>query len=124
MMVVGHCFRIGAMFTAAKSFHHVVQEKKASSHVLVTSGVYSIVRHPSYFGWTLWAVGTQVMLVNPLCTLAFIFASLRFFQDRIPKEEKFLVDFFGEQYIEYARKTPIWLPTVVSYIKESESDYS
>ena len=27
MMVVGHCFRIGAMFTAAKSFHHVVQEK-------------------------------------------------------------------------------------------------
>lgn len=58
MIVVGHFFRIGAMFTAAQSFHHQVQYEKAVSHTLVTSGVYQMVRHPSYFGWTLWAVGT------------------------------------------------------------------
>ncbi|KAJ9524601.1 hypothetical protein QJQ45_024186, partial [Haematococcus lacustris] len=29
------------------------------------------VRHPGYLGWWLWAVGTQVLLANPLATLAF-----------------------------------------------------
>ena len=58
MIIVGHFFRIGAMFTAAQSFHHKVQWQKAREHKLITSGVYQMVRHPSYFGWTLWAVGT------------------------------------------------------------------
>ena len=79
MVVTGHFLRIAAMFTAARNFHHVVQEKKSKTHVLVTSGVYRFVRHPSYLGWTIWAVGTQVMLANPICIVAFIFASLKFF---------------------------------------------
>jgi len=57
-IVLGHFIRIGAMFTARKSFHHMVQEKKASTHTLVTTGVYAYFRHPSYFGWTVWALGT------------------------------------------------------------------
>ena len=105
------------MFTAAQSFHHKVQYEKADSHVLVTSGVYQLVRHPSYFGWTLWAVGTQVMLVNPISIVGFIGASVMFFKDRIPYEEELLVDFFGEAYIKYALKTPICLPFVESFIK-------
>ena len=66
MITIGHFFRAGAEFTAAKSFHHIVQEEKATTHTLVTRGVYSIVRHPSYFGWMIWAVGLQVLLGNPL----------------------------------------------------------
>ena len=120
MLVIGHFFRIGAMFTAAQSFHHKVQYEKADSHVLVTSGVYQLVRHPSYFGWTLWAVGTQVMLVNPVSTVGFIGASFMFFKDRIPYEEELLVDFFGEAYIKYALKTPIGLPFIESFIRESD----
>ena len=27
-------------------------------------------RHPSYFGWTMWAVGTQVLLSNYLCIVS------------------------------------------------------
>jgi len=122
MIVVGHFFRIGAMFTAAQSFHHQVQYEKAASHTLVTSGVYQMVRHPSYFGWTLWAVGTQVMLFNPICIVGFSIASNLFFRDRIPHEEELLVDFFGEAYIEYALKTPIWLPGITSAIREVDID--
>lgn len=29
------------------------------------------VRHPGYLGWLLWAVGTQVLLCNPVTTIAF-----------------------------------------------------
>ena len=28
-------------------------------------------RHPGYLGWYLWAVGTQVLLLNPVSTLLF-----------------------------------------------------
>ena len=97
-----------------------MQYEKADSHVLVTTGVYQLVRHPSYFGWTLWAVGTQVMLVNPVSTVGFIGASFMFFKDRIPYEEELLVDFFGEAYIKYALKTPIGLPFIESFIRESD----
>ena len=58
MIVVGQAFRTLAEFTAAKSFNHLVQDEKDEKHVLVTNGVYRLVRHPSYFGWMLWAVGT------------------------------------------------------------------
>ena len=58
MVIVGHTFRISAMFTAARNFTHVVAHEKVEEHKLVTTGVYSICRHPSYFGWFLWSIGT------------------------------------------------------------------
>ena len=60
------------------------------------------------------------MLANPISIAGFIFASHLFFKDRIPYEEELLVDFFGDAYIEYALKTPIWLPGIESYIKEED----
>ena len=30
-----------------------------------------VFRHPGYFGFMLWALGMQLLLVNPLCILAF-----------------------------------------------------
>lgn len=58
MIVVGHVFRIGAEFTAGSNFNHKIQFYKDEKHELVTHGLYSVSRHPSYFGWFLWAVGT------------------------------------------------------------------
>ena len=34
--------------------------------------VYGRVRHPGYLGFALWAVGTQLLLANPLCCCMFI----------------------------------------------------
>jgi protein-S-isoprenylcysteine O-methyltransferase Ste14 len=31
-----------------------------ADHQLITSGVFSLMRHPSYVGWFYWSVGTQV----------------------------------------------------------------
>ncbi len=70
----------------------------------------------------MWAVGTQVMLSNPIAIVAFSISSNMFFRDRIPHEEQLLVEFFGEAYIDYALKTPIWLPGITSAIKELDID--
>ena len=60
------------------------------------------------------------MLVNPISIVGFTFASYLFFKDRIPYEEELLVDFFGQAYIKYALKTPIWMPFIESYIRDED----
>ena len=102
MVLVGHTFRIGSMFYAGKNFNHVVQTKKNMGHQLVTSGPYRFSRHPSYFGWTLWAVGTQLVLSNYICAILWFMAAHAFFKNRIPHEEHYLIKFFGPGYLEYA----------------------
>lgn len=103
------------MFTARKSFHHLVQDKKAPTHVLVTDGIYSWLRHPSYFGWTVWALGTQIILGNPVSFVAYGFAAYSFFKGRIPYEEYKLHQFFGQDYADYCKKVPIRMPFIKSY---------
>lgn len=48
------------MITAGTSFTHLISYDKRRDHRLVTRGVYSLFRHPSYVGWFWWSVGTQV----------------------------------------------------------------
>lgn len=61
MVFCGDSLRKAAMLTAGSNFNHIVQNEKARSHVLVTSGVYAHFRHPSYVGWFYWSIGTQVL---------------------------------------------------------------
>ena len=35
------------------------------NHVLVTSGPYAIVRHPSYTGWYMFVAGQALLLLSP-----------------------------------------------------------
>lgn len=58
--LLGETIRKGAMFQARANFTHIIAEEKRPGHRLVKSGFYSVVRHPSYLGWFLWSVGTQV----------------------------------------------------------------
>ena len=43
----------------------------------------SITRHPSYFCFFYWAMGTQIALANPVSTLVFAIVLWRFFNRRI-----------------------------------------
>lgn len=66
-------------------------------------------------GWSLWAVGTQVALANPITAPLFAFAAYKFFDSRIPSEERYLHEFFGDDYIDYSYKVPTRMPFVSSY---------
>ena len=37
----------------------------------LTTSLCRYMRHPGYLGWYLWAVGTQVLLLNPVTTVLF-----------------------------------------------------
>ncbi|XP_054271991.1 protein-S-isoprenylcysteine O-methyltransferase-like isoform X1 [Macrosteles quadrilineatus] len=112
LCIGGECLRKCAMWTARTNFNHVVQSVRHNDHQLVTHGIYSVCRHPSYVGWFYWSMGTQMILVNPLCFVAYILASWKFFHDRIMVEEITLINFFGEQYLDYQKKVSTGLPFI------------
>lgn len=109
MVVIGEAIRKTAMITAKGNFTHIIRRYKQPDHQLITWGIYRFTRHPGYLGWYIWAVGTQVMLVNPLCVCAFAYVSWRFFYQRIQIEERLLNNFFPA-YQEYAARTPTLIP--------------
>uniref|UniRef100_A0A7S2SR19 Protein-S-isoprenylcysteine O-methyltransferase n=1 Tax=Rhizochromulina marina TaxID=1034831 RepID=A0A7S2SR19_9STRA len=112
LIAIGQFFRSAAMWTARESFNHLIVEHLAPEHRLITHGVYRIFRHPSYFGWFWWCVGTQVLLCNPIVALLYAGAAWNFFQTRVPYEEATLLRLFGEEYKLYAQRTPVAIPFV------------
>ena len=106
----GQSMRTLAMIQAGPSFTHLIAHHRQPHHVLVTQGVYRIFRHPAYFGWFYWSVGTQLILANPICLVGYSIVSWKFFQNRLEEEEEHLLMMFGEEYAEYKRKTWIGIP--------------
>jgi len=70
-IIVGESLRKTAIITAGHNFTHKIQFSRREAHALVTHGVYHYMRHPGYAGWVLWAIGTQLVLCNPLCAVLF-----------------------------------------------------
>jgi len=108
----GQLIRLIAFYTAGNNFTHEVATKKQKDHLLVTSGIYHIFRHPGYFGWFWWAIGTQIVVGNPVCFVGYAAASWKFFESRIRIEEQFLLSFFGQQYVNYRINTRTWIPFI------------
>ena len=108
----GDLIRKAAMIQAGVSFTHLVQYSRRANHKLVTDGVYSYVRHPTYTGWTLFAVFSQIMMLNPVCTVLFTYAAFVFFSERVEEEELLLISFFGSEYVKYKSKVPSGLPFI------------
>lgn len=85
-MGVGQIVRSLAMAHAAGNFNHHVQSRWKDGHVLVTDGIYAVFRHPSYFGFFWWGLGTQLVLGNFVCFLLYAVVLWRFFAKRIERE--------------------------------------
>ncbi|KDR83633.1 hypothetical protein GALMADRAFT_55552 [Galerina marginata CBS 339.88] len=112
MVIVGQFLRSTAMIHASTNFSHSVAFQKRDTHRLVTDGVYGWFRHPSYAGFYYWALGTQLVLQNPLTFVLFTILLWRFFYYRTRAEEAALVKFFGNEYINYRRRVGTMIPFV------------
>ncbi|KII95073.1 hypothetical protein PLICRDRAFT_25696 [Plicaturopsis crispa FD-325 SS-3] len=112
MVVVGQALRSAAMIHASTNFSHSVAFRKAEAHRLVTDGVYAWFRHPSYAGFFYWALGTQLVLQNSLTFVIFAVLLWRFFYQRTRAEERALIKFFGDEYVQYRKKVGTKIPFV------------
>ncbi|KAI0969190.1 putative isoprenylcysteine carboxyl methyltransferase [Xylaria arbuscula] len=112
VVFVGQAARSLAMVQAGPSFNHTIQRKKKDDHDLVTTGVYSFLRHPAYFGFFYWGIGTQLVLGNPICFTGYVIVLWKFFASRIKSEEGDLIRFFGEDYTDYKRRVGTGIPFI------------
>ncbi|KAJ2906854.1 Protein-S-isoprenylcysteine O-methyltransferase [Zalerion maritima] len=110
LVLAGQAVRSAAMIQCGTNFNHTVQHMRARGHELVTTGIYATFRHPSYFGYFWWALGTQLVMGNVVCFFGFAVALWRFFSHRITYEEDFLVRFFGDEYVQYRNTVGTMIP--------------
>ncbi|TKA29792.1 hypothetical protein B0A50_03156 [Salinomyces thailandicus] len=101
-----------AMATAGTNFNHTPVQTRKADHELVTKGIYGWLRHPSYFGFFWWALGTQVLVGNKMCLFGYLIVLWTFFHRRIIAEEKTLMAFFGKDYEDFRKRTPTGIPFI------------
>jgi protein-S-isoprenylcysteine O-methyltransferase Ste14 len=109
VMVISNATMLGGLIimgTAWKQIHGAKGE-------LVTSGLYSRVRHPQYFALFLITVG---MLIQwPTIITAAMWPILMFMYYRLAlREEREMEASFGENYVAYKREVPMLLPRLGS----------
>lgn len=75
---------------------------------LVTNGPYALVRHPMYVGLTLAAWGALLIYFTWTTVYFAVFAPMLFLRAR--REEQALAAEFGEQWREYCKRVPAFLP--------------
>ena len=79
-------------------------------HSLVTDGIYRHIRHPMYAAHLLWAIAQGLLLENWLAGWAFLVMFVPFYLFRVPKEEKLMLEQFGQEYRQYISRTGRIIP--------------
>ncbi|HEX2998517.1 MAG TPA: isoprenylcysteine carboxylmethyltransferase family protein [Oculatellaceae cyanobacterium] len=83
-----------------------------SGHRLISSGPYHYVRHPSYAGFLLTALGIAVGYGSAIGMIAVPLLLLPGLAYRIRIEESLLQDHFGEEFRAYARQVRKLIPGI------------
>ena len=81
-------------------------------HRLVTTGVYSHVRHPMYSAFWLLALSQALLLPNWIAGPAGLVGFGTLFFCRVGREERMMMETFGEQYSQYAARTSRVIPGI------------
>jgi protein-S-isoprenylcysteine O-methyltransferase Ste14 len=79
-------------------------------HSLVTRGVYRYVRHPIYAAVWLSVIAQALMLHNWIAGLSGLICFLPVYGVRVPREERMMLDHFGETYRAYSEQVGRIIP--------------
>jgi len=71
---------------------------------LITSGIYSRLRHPIYLSFNLFCIGYNLLLLDWFLLILYIIGGIGLYFQAID-EEKILIEYFGDEYIGYMKKT-------------------
>jgi len=81
-------------------------------HRLVTDGIYSRIRHPMYTAFWLWAVAQALLLPNWVAGFAGLVGFGTLFFGRVAREERMMLEMFGDSYRAYMERTDRVFPMI------------
>jgi len=78
--------------------------------VVVAEGPYSVCRNPLYLGSFLLAAALGLFIKSWAFAVGILYVSLRYILVRVPAEEKQLKERHGEEYVQFCRRVPRFIP--------------
>jgi len=109
--LVGFALLQWAQVTLGKSWSDTPRMMK--QQILITSGPYRSIRHPIYTAFLLILGSTLFISSNWLIGLCWLGMTLLEVISRISFEESIMLEYFGDQYHEYMKKTGRLLPRMI-----------
>ena len=79
-------------------------------HALVTNGVFRYIRHPMYAAHLLWGIAQALLIQNWIAGLASVVVFLPLYVLRVRREERVMLEQFGEGYRSYMSRTGRIMP--------------
>jgi protein-S-isoprenylcysteine O-methyltransferase Ste14 len=105
---LGTVLVILSFYLAGKGLSIAFDDGKEGSGVIRKS-VFSVVRHPIYFSEVLFFLGLLVLSISLAAAVVWAIAIL-FLYHISRYEERLLLARFGEEYEQYMREVPMWIP--------------
>lgn len=104
-------YGVGTVFHAGGDYQKrsFKQQPDTSGHVLQT-GLWSLCRHPNYFGDFLIYVSFAVLAGHFYAWIAPVLNLLQYLFDAIPKNEQWASERYGDAWKVYERSTPRFFP--------------
>ena len=94
-------------FIKSKTTINPIKFKKVNK--LVTSGIYKYSRNPMYLGFLIIVISSSIFYLNIYSILTPLFFYLWINRFQIKREEIFLTEKFGKEYLSYKNKTRRWI---------------
>ena len=109
ILLIGILILINPIFRFIKSKTTIDPIKFKKVNKLIISGIYKYSRNPMYLGLLMIVISTSIFFLNILSiTTPFLFYCwINRFQ--IKREEIFLTEKFGKEYMSYKTKTRRWI---------------
>jgi protein-S-isoprenylcysteine O-methyltransferase Ste14 len=100
-----------AQITLGKSWSDTPRMMKEQT--LITSGPYQYIRHPIYTAFVLILGSTLLISANWFIGLAWLGMTVLEVTSRIGFEESLMLEYFGDRYSDYMKKTGRLLPRLI-----------
>ena len=114
LIILGQLIRFWAVGTIG-----LYRGEHVKAQSLATTGAYSIMRNPLYFGNFLIGLGWSFLAGWKIVIVFVISFWVIYVMIIIPHEENFLTQTFGAEYIFWKRKTGMFFPKSLDYVRNN-----
>jgi methanethiol S-methyltransferase len=107
-MIVGYAIVMVGIVMIARGWRQVYRASREGR--LATDGIYGVVRHPQYTGIFIVIFGEGIVHWPTIVSVAFFPVIVGAYILLARKEEGKMIAQFGDQYREYQRRVPMFIP--------------